>query len=56
MIDIFNAVKGQLVDLIIGGIGIMCTLLSFVPRDTWIGQKLEWLSDILTSLGGFLKK
>lgn len=56
MLEILNTIKSQLVELGLATIGVISAILSLVPKNTWLGEKLGWFSEILENLGAWFKK
>lgn len=56
MLQILNEIKGQLVELGLGVIGILSAILTLIPKDTWLGSKLGWFETVLGNLANWFKK
>ena len=56
MLQILNEIKSQLVELGLGVIGILSAILTLIPKNTWLGEKMEWFGQILGNLANWFKK
>jgi hypothetical protein len=56
MLEIINTIKAQLVELGLATIGVISAILSLFPKNTWVGQKLDWMNSILGNLANWFKR